>query len=78
LFLVSSQSPGAWADASTDPKTREQLAALNGFLERQAEAIREGLPSAKVVKLTRANHYVFLSNEAEVLREMRAFLASLR
>jgi pimeloyl-ACP methyl ester carboxylesterase len=78
LFLVSSQSPGVWADASTDPKTTEQLAALNGFLERQAEAIREGLPSARVVKFTRANHYVFLSNEADVLREMRAFLAALR
>ena len=78
LFLVSSQSPGVWADASTDPKTREQLAALNGFLERQAEAIREGLPSARVVKFSRANHYVFLSNEADVLREMRAFSAGLR
>jgi pimeloyl-ACP methyl ester carboxylesterase len=54
------------------------MAALNGFLERQAEAIREGLPSARVVKFTRANHYVFLSNEADVLREMRAFLAALR
>lgn len=77
LFLVSSQSPGVWAETSTDPKTKEQMAALNGFLERQAEAIREGLPGARVVKLTRANHYVFLSNEAEVLREIRAFVAGL-
>jgi hypothetical protein len=29
------------------------------------------------VRLPRANHYVFLSNEADVLREMNAFLASL-
>jgi non-heme chloroperoxidase len=78
LFLVSSQSPGVWAETSTDPKTQEQMAALNGFLERQATAIREGLPGARVVKLTRANHYVHLSNEADVLREMRAFVASLR
>lgn len=26
----------------------------------------------------RANHYVFLSNEADVLRELRAFIALLR
>ena len=78
LFLVSSQSPGAWAETSTDPKTKEQMAALNGFLERQAAAIREGLPRARVVKLAPANHYVFLSNEADVLREMRAFVAGLR
>ena len=78
LFLVSSQSPGVWAETSTDPKTKEQMAALNGFLDRQATAIREGLPGARVVKLTPANHYVFLSNEADVLREMRAFVAGLR
>ena len=78
LFLVSSQSPGVWAETSTDPKTKEQMAALNGFLERQAAAIREGLPHARVVKLTPAHHYVFLSNEADVLREMRAFVAGLR
>ena len=46
--------------------------------ERQAKAIEDALPSAQIVKLPRANHYVFLSNEADVLREMRAFLGRLR
>jgi hypothetical protein len=78
LFLVSSQSPGVWAETSVDPTIKERMAALDGFLERQAAAIREGLPSARVVKFTRANHYVYLSNEAEVLREIRAFAARLR
>ncbi len=45
--------------------------------EAQAKAFKEGVPSARVVRMPHANHYVFLSNEAEVLREMRAFLASL-
>jgi non-heme chloroperoxidase len=36
------------------------------------------LPSARVVRLPGANHYVFLSNEADVLREMRAFLSRLQ
>jgi non-heme chloroperoxidase len=35
------------------------------------------MPSARVVRLRHADHYVFLSNEAEVLREMNAFLGSL-
>jgi non-heme chloroperoxidase len=35
------------------------------------------VPSARVVRVPHANHYVFLSNEAEVLQEMRAFLAGL-
>ena len=78
LFLVSGQSPGRWADASTDPMVREKVAALRAILERQAKSIEDGLPSARVVRLPSANHYVFLSNEADVLREMRAFVGSLR
>ncbi len=45
--------------------------------EAQAKAFESGVPSARVVRLPHANHYVFLSNEADVLREMNAFLASL-
>jgi hypothetical protein len=78
LFLVSSQSPGVWAETSTDPKIRGQVAGLSAVLDRQAKAIQEGLPDARVVKLARANHYVYLSNEADVLREMRAFISGLR
>ena len=44
----------------------------------QATAFEKGVPSARVVRLAHANHYVFLSNEADVLREMNTFLASLR
>ena len=78
LFLVSAQNPGRWADNSTDPKVREQVAGLRAVLGRQAKAIEEAIPTARVVQLPDANHYVFLSNEAEVLREMRAFLGQLR
>ena len=45
--------------------------------EAQAKAFEKGICSARVVWVPRANHYVFLSNEAEVLREMREFLANL-
>ena len=78
LFLVSSQNPGRWAETSTDPKIREQIAGLSAFTERQAKAIEDGLPTARVVRLRGANHYVYLSHEADVLREMRAFVRGLR
>lgn len=45
--------------------------------EAQAKAFETGVPSARVVRLPNANHLIFLSNEADVLREMRAFLAGL-
>jgi hypothetical protein len=72
---VSSQNPGAWTDGSTDSAINAQIAGLNALLERQAKAIEATLLSARVVKLPSANHYVFLSNEADVLREIRAFVA---
>ena len=78
LFLVSSQNPGRWAETSTDPKIREQIAGLNAFTERQAKALEDGLPTARVVRLPGANHYVFLSNEDDVLREMRTFIRRLQ
>ena len=40
----------------------------------QARAFESGVPSARVVRLPHANHFVFLSNEDDVLREMNAFL----
>ena len=49
-------------------------------LERQtrlANAFEAGVPSAKVIRLPNANHYIFRSNEAEVLRAMNDFLGKL-
>ena len=46
--------------------------------EKQSTAFENGVPSAHVVRIANASHYVFLSNEADVLTEMRAFLANLQ
>lgn len=43
----------------------------------QIAAFKKHLPSAKVIVVPHANHYVFLSNRAEVLREISAFLHGL-
>jgi non-heme chloroperoxidase len=43
----------------------------------QAKAFEKGVPSARVVRLPHARHFVFRSNEADVLREMNAFIAGL-
>ena len=73
---------GAWLKGSSDPALLE--AAKNSaamdmrVTESQAKAIEEAVPTARVVRLAGANHFVFLSNEADVLREMRIFLSGLR
>ncbi len=73
---------GNWVDNSTDPKVCEAAkaysAALTALTERQAKAFENAVPTARVVRLRGAHHYVFLSNEADVLREMRPFLSGLR
>jgi hypothetical protein len=43
----------------------------------QARAFESGVPSAHVVRLPHADHYVFRSNETDVLREMNAFIGTL-
>jgi non-heme chloroperoxidase len=43
----------------------------------QADAFAAGVPSAHVVRLPNTDHYVFRSNEAEVIREMNTFLEKL-
>lgn len=77
LFAVP-HDLGPWVN-SLDAKTRDAMEAADVALtERQARAFEEGVPTARVVRLPHANHLVFDSNQADVLREMRAFLASLR
>jgi hypothetical protein len=75
-------SQGAWVDNNPDPNIQEAAkaysTALSTLTERQLEAFEKGLPSAHVIVLAGANHYVYLSNEGDVLREMRAFLKGLR
>jgi pimeloyl-ACP methyl ester carboxylesterase len=57
-----------------------RAAAVAFELERStnmANAFAAGVPSAQVVRLPNANHYVFNSNEAEVLHAMNGFLDKL-
>ena len=46
-------------------------------MEALTKAFETGLPSARVVRLPHADHFVIQTNEADVLREMNAFLKSL-
>ena len=65
IFAVPHAAPpGARADAAAG--------------ERDVKRFEASFPTARVVRLARADHYVFRSNEAEVLGEMRDFLGGLR
>lgn len=65
------------AATATDPAARASQARDEEIAEVQAKAFESGLPSAKVVRIPHADHYVFRSNEVDVLREMSVFLNGL-
>jgi non-heme chloroperoxidase len=73
---------GTWVENSTDPNVRANAvaytAALTAATERQMKVVEDSAPAAHVVRLPGAHHYVYLSNEADVLREMRSFLNRAR
>jgi non-heme chloroperoxidase len=45
--------------------------------EKILEAIKRNIPSAKLIILPNAEHGIYISNEAEVLNEMKAFPGNL-
>jgi non-heme chloroperoxidase len=75
-FFANPRDPVPFA--YNTPTERAAFEALQtAEIEAQAKAFERGVPSARVVRVANANHYIFLSNETDVLREMRAFLAGL-
>jgi len=77
--LVIFASPHDLGNAMKDnPKARAAMEANDKrSVEGQATAFERQVPSAHVVRIPNANHYVFRSNEADVLREMNTFIATL-
>jgi len=61
-----------------DAARRAQISADDlEITSAQAVAFQADNPSARVVRIPNANHLVYRSNEADVLREMNIFIASL-
>ena len=55
-----------------DPGTRAKAQAWDEErMSAQAKAFETGVPTARVVRLAHANHLVYQSNEADVLREIK-------
>jgi non-heme chloroperoxidase len=74
IFATPHTPPAQFAN---NPQQREAFNAQEAIAEKQVSAFEKGLPSAKVVRIPNADHFVFVSNEADVLKEMNAFIAGL-
>ena len=67
-----------------EPQNAEQSAALQRiyaadrvYVTRYEKNMQTALGSVRIVELRGADHYVFFTNEREVLRELRKFIAEL-
>jgi len=47
-------------------------------VEPQAAAFEKGVPGARVLRLPKLGHYIFVEDEAMALREINTFIATLR
>ena len=63
------------ADEAARKKAEDSDPIITG---EQSKAFEVGVPSARVVRLPNADHYVFRSNEADVLLEISTFLQGLQ
>ena len=83
--LALFEYPSPTGGPQYQPKNEEERAAIEAFssataayVDRWVKNLNAGVPRARIVDLPRAGHYVFLTSDAEVLRELRRFVAGLR
>ena len=85
LALYQAQRPFEEVAAGYDIRSeqqrealRQQYTAIRNMYSRWQQDLRAAIPTARIVELVGANLFMFLSNEADVLREIRSFAATLR
>jgi pimeloyl-ACP methyl ester carboxylesterase len=74
IFALPHRMP---ARVATDPRQLAQWRTWEAEGAAQADAFERTVVGARVVRLPDAEHFVYRSNAADVLREIRAFVATL-
>jgi pimeloyl-ACP methyl ester carboxylesterase len=76
VIFGTDPSPVAGDDPQSHPQAVRQALMMRDK-KSQIAAFKRQVPSAQIVLIPHATHYVFQSNEADVLREMNKFIAAL-
>jgi pimeloyl-ACP methyl ester carboxylesterase len=78
VLAIYAAPPPLPRNAPADSAERARMdSTMLARVQPQIDAFRRGVPQARVVRIPHAEHYVFRSNEADVLRELRAFVDAL-
>lgn len=76
VIMGDEDNPVSGDDPQSHAKAARQALTIRDK-ERQYTAFARQVPSAHLVRIPHATHYLFRSNEADVLREMNTFIATL-
>jgi len=77
VIFADDDNPVSGGDDAQSRASATRNALQRSNREQQIAAFQQQVPSAHVVRLAHADHYVFRSNENEVLRDIDAFVATL-
>jgi pimeloyl-ACP methyl ester carboxylesterase len=78
VIVADEDKPGPLSGDDVQPHSQAVRQALTKRTkELQVAAFERQVRSAHVVRIPNATHYVFKSNEADVIREIDAFIATL-
>ena len=69
--------PHNWDRLPDSPRKTVLIADDKARCSAWAANFRRGVPSARIIVIPNADHYVYLSNDAQVVEEMNAFLKTL-
>ena len=79
VLAIYAFPPRLGPELGDDPATREAVRArILALAGTPVKAFETGVPRARVVKLPEADHFIFRSNEADVLREIKLFISTLK
>jgi hypothetical protein len=71
----------AWMTKSANQKVRADaqiyFTKIDSLATKQAKAFEDGVPTAQVMKL-KGMHYIYISNESEILKAIRKFISRLK
>ena len=70
-----------WMTNSTNPEVQKEaktfFTTIDSLAKKQATVLKESVRTVRIVEM-RGMHFIFISNEADVLREIRSFIGSLK
>jgi len=82
LSIFATPAPPADRSKDQDPEYRAAAEAeysiLINFIGRYKRSLLSAVPDARVLEWPGAEHYLFITRQPEVLRELRAFVTGLR